>query len=153
MWGTKWFLKRNISCDACLLNELLETDAEDYINCLVSGRLTEETVGFPEWTAQFSVWKKTGRDISDACAIACQNCTVYSVFPLGMTSHSKIAQFNWQRIARFGFSTGARLSLFSDNVHTRSDAHNGSCTISSPDVSPMGKASVVKLVARLTLNP
>ena len=35
----------------------------------------------------------------EACAIACQNCTVYSVFPSGMTSHSKIAQFNWRYIA------------------------------------------------------
>jgi len=26
MWSTKWYLKRNISCDAHLLNELLETD-------------------------------------------------------------------------------------------------------------------------------
>jgi len=26
MWNKKWYLKRNISCDAHLLNELLETD-------------------------------------------------------------------------------------------------------------------------------
>jgi len=26
MWGKKWYLKRNISCDAHVLNELLETD-------------------------------------------------------------------------------------------------------------------------------
>jgi hypothetical protein len=26
MWIKKWYLKRNISCDAHLLNELLETD-------------------------------------------------------------------------------------------------------------------------------
>jgi hypothetical protein len=26
MWSKKWYLKRNISCDALLLNELLETD-------------------------------------------------------------------------------------------------------------------------------
>jgi len=25
-WGKKWHLKRNISCDAHLLNEMLETD-------------------------------------------------------------------------------------------------------------------------------
>jgi hypothetical protein len=29
MWGKKWYLKRNISCDAHLVNELLETDVED----------------------------------------------------------------------------------------------------------------------------
>ena len=33
----------------------------------------------------------TGDDSCEACAIACQNCAVYSVFPSGMTSHSKIA--------------------------------------------------------------
>jgi hypothetical protein len=26
MWSEKWYLKRNISCDAHLLNDLLETD-------------------------------------------------------------------------------------------------------------------------------
>ena len=26
IWRKKWYLKRNISCDAHLLNELLETD-------------------------------------------------------------------------------------------------------------------------------
>jgi hypothetical protein len=26
MWSKKWYLKRNISCDARLLNELLEKD-------------------------------------------------------------------------------------------------------------------------------
>jgi hypothetical protein len=26
MWSKKWYLKRNISCDADLLNELLEKD-------------------------------------------------------------------------------------------------------------------------------
>jgi hypothetical protein len=29
MWRMKWYLKRNISCDARLLNEVLETDVED----------------------------------------------------------------------------------------------------------------------------
>ena len=57
--------------------------------------------GFSEWIAQFSVWKTTGKDSSEACAIVCQNCAVYSVFPTGMTSHNKIAQFNWECIAPF----------------------------------------------------
>jgi len=38
----------------------------------------------------------TGKDSSEACAIACQNCAVYSVFPPGMTSQSRVAQFNWE---------------------------------------------------------
>jgi len=40
MLSKKWYLKRNISCDAHLLNELLETDVEGYINYL---RLNEKT--------------------------------------------------------------------------------------------------------------
>ena len=58
-------------------------------------------VWFPEWIAQFAVWKTIGKDSSEACAIACQNCIVYSVFPSGMTPHSKIARFNWECIAPF----------------------------------------------------
>jgi hypothetical protein len=32
MLSKKWYLKRSISCDAHLLNELLETDVEDCMN-------------------------------------------------------------------------------------------------------------------------
>jgi hypothetical protein len=60
-----------------------------------------ETVGFLEWIAQFPVCKTTGKNSFETCAIACQNCTVYSVFPSGMTSHSKLAQFNWECMGRF----------------------------------------------------
>jgi hypothetical protein len=28
MWGKKWYLERNISCDVQLLNGLIETDVE-----------------------------------------------------------------------------------------------------------------------------
>ena len=101
MWSKKWYLKRNISCDAHLLNELLETDVPwDNAIVVLAGK-PEETVGFPVWTAQFCVWKTTGKDNSEACAITYQNCAVYSVFPSGMTSHSKIAHFNWECIGRF----------------------------------------------------
>ena len=51
MWSKKWYLKRNISCDAHLLNELLETDVEDYINYL---RMNEQTFNMlmPSWCRQ-----------------------------------------------------------------------------------------------------
>jgi hypothetical protein len=29
MWSQKWYLKRNISCDVHLLNELIETDVDE----------------------------------------------------------------------------------------------------------------------------
>ena len=38
---------------------------------------------------------------SEACAIACQNFAVYSVFPSGMTSHNNVVQFTWASIVRF----------------------------------------------------
>ena len=34
MCSTKWYLESNISCDVQLLNELLETDVEDYVKYL-----------------------------------------------------------------------------------------------------------------------
>jgi hypothetical protein len=37
MWSKKWYLKRNISCDAHLLNELLETDVPWGDAIVVSG--------------------------------------------------------------------------------------------------------------------
>jgi hypothetical protein len=40
MWNRKWYFKRNITCDAHLLNELPKTDFEDYINYL---RMNEQT--------------------------------------------------------------------------------------------------------------
>jgi hypothetical protein len=37
MWSKKWYLKRNISCDAHMLNELIETDAEvDFLEIMPS---------------------------------------------------------------------------------------------------------------------
>jgi len=40
MWSKKWSLKRNISCDAHLLNELLETDVlRDDTTVVSAGKL------------------------------------------------------------------------------------------------------------------
>ena len=81
----------------CLLVRVTMVDKNKAVVwCLLA---SEETAGFPEWTPQFCVRKTTRKDSSEACAIVCQNCAVYSVFPSGLTSHSKIAQFNWQCIA------------------------------------------------------
>ena len=38
--------------------------------------------------------RRLERTSSEACAIACQNCAVYSVFPSDKMPHSKTAQFN-----------------------------------------------------------
>jgi len=40
MWSKKWYLKRNVSCDAYLLNELLETDVpRDDATVVSAGKL------------------------------------------------------------------------------------------------------------------
>jgi len=65
----------------------------------------------------------------EACAIACQNCAIYSVFPSGMASHSKIAQFNWECIGRFSY-TPPSCTLFTNEVthtHTHTNGHTFSC--------------------------
>jgi len=58
-----------------------------------------ENCGIPWVNCAVLCAKDEWKDSSEACAIASQNCAVYSVFPSGMTSHSKIAKFNWDCIA------------------------------------------------------
>jgi hypothetical protein len=96
MWSKKWYLKRNISRDVHLLNELLETDGE--VECLEM---------MPSWCRHVN-WGNCGIPWVNCAVICvkddwkgqfwgprfCQNCAVSSVFPSGKTSHSKIAQFN-----------------------------------------------------------
>jgi hypothetical protein len=38
--------------------------------------------------------KEDWKHSPDACALSCQHCAVYSVYPSGMTSHSIIAHFD-----------------------------------------------------------
>jgi len=106
MWSKKWYLKMNISCDAHLLNELLDMDVPwDDAIVVSAGKLRKLWDSLSELRSSVCQ-KTTEKDSSEACATACQNCAVYSVFPSGMTSHSKIAQFNWECIGRF---TGLQL--------------------------------------------
>jgi hypothetical protein len=85
MWSKKWYLKRDISCDAHLLNELLET-------VVSADKLRKLRDSLSELRS--SLCERRLERTSEACAIACQTCPVYSVSPSVMTSHSKIAQFN-----------------------------------------------------------
>jgi hypothetical protein len=102
MWSKKWYLKRNIPCDAHLLHSLLETDVPwDDAIVVSAGKLRKLWDSLSELRSSLCERRLTVKDSSEACAIACQNCAVYSVFPSGMTSHSKIAQFDWECIGRF----------------------------------------------------
>jgi len=102
MWSKKWYLKRKMSCDVDLLNELLEMGVSwDDAIVVSAGKLRKLWDSLSELRS--SLCETTGKDNSEACAVACQNCAVYSVFPSGMTSHSKIRQFNWECIGRLTY--------------------------------------------------
>jgi hypothetical protein len=86
-------------------NELLETDVED--DCLEmmsswcrAGKLRKLWEFLSDLRSSVCA-RRMERAILRPAQIACQNCTGYSDFPSGMTSHSKIAQFNWQFIEPF----------------------------------------------------
>ena len=56
MWSKKWYSKRNISCDAHVLNGFLETDFEDY--CL-------EMIAFVVWGDKV---RKLWDSLSELCS-------------------------------------------------------------------------------------
>ena len=93
MWSKKWCLKRNISCDVHLLNELLETDVPSDDAIVVSaGKLRKLWDSLSELRSSLCE-RRLERTVLRP-ALCCQNCADYTVFPSDMTSHSKIAQFN-----------------------------------------------------------
>jgi len=104
----KWYLESIVSCNAPLLNELQETDVpwDDVI--VVSAGKVRKLWDSPSEMHSSLCEKTTGNDSSEACAIACQNCVVFSVFPSVVTSHSKIAQFNWECIGHFRKESGLK---------------------------------------------
>ena len=104
MWSKKWYLKRNISCDAHLLNELLKTGVPwDDANVVSASKLKKMWDSLSE--LRISLLEGRLERTVLRSAIACQNCAVYSVFPSGMTSHSKISPLNWECIGRLRHPT------------------------------------------------
>jgi hypothetical protein len=91
-WSKKWYLKRNISCDAHLLNELLETDVEDYINYLRNWG----NCGIPWVNCSFLCVKDDWKGQFWGLLYCLSKLRSLLSFPSGMTSLSKIAQFNWE---------------------------------------------------------
>jgi hypothetical protein len=84
MWSKKWHLKRNISCDAHLLNELLET-AVPWDDAIVvsADKLRKLWDSLSELRSSLCE-RRLERTSSEGCAISCQSCAVYSDFPSGM---------------------------------------------------------------------
>jgi len=95
MWSKKWYLKRNVSCDADLLNELLKRMCLEMMPSSCR-QVNWGNCGISWVNCAVLCVKDDWKDKSEAWVIACQNCAVYPVFPSGIMSHSKIVHFNWE---------------------------------------------------------
>jgi len=94
MCSKKSYLKRNISCDAHLLNELLETDVPwDDAIVMWAGKLKKLWDSLIELRSSLCE-RRLERTVLRPAILPVKTAQFYSVFPSGMTSHSKIAHFN-----------------------------------------------------------
>ena len=99
MWSKKWYFKRNISCDVHLLNELLETDVPwDDAIVVSAGKLRKLWDSLSELRSSVCE-RRLERTVLRPGLLSVKTAQLAQFFPSGMTSHSKIAQFNWQFIA------------------------------------------------------
>jgi hypothetical protein len=102
IWSKKWYLKRNTSCDAHLPNELLEMDVPwDDAIVVSAGKLRKLWDSLSELRSS-QCERRLERTVLRPALLPSKLRSLLS-FPLGMTSHSKIAQFNWQCIGRFRY--------------------------------------------------
>jgi len=93
MWSKKRHLKRNISCDTHLLNELLEMDMPlDDAIVVSAGKLGKMWDSLSELRS--SVCERRLERTVLRPALMSLKTAQCSVFPSCMTPHSKIAQFD-----------------------------------------------------------
>ena len=99
MCSKKWYLERNISCDADLLNELLETDVpwDDAIVVSV-GKLRKRWDSLSELRGSLCE-RRLEMTVLKRALLPVKTAQFTQFFPSGKTSQSKIAQFNWECIA------------------------------------------------------
>jgi hypothetical protein len=101
LWSKKWHLKRNISCDGHLLNELLETDLPWGDAIMVSASKLRKLWDSLSELHSSVCERRLERTVLRPALLPDKTAQFYSVFPSGMTSHIKIAQFNWEGIRPF----------------------------------------------------
>ena len=101
MWSKKWYLKRNISRDAHLLNELLETDVPfDDAIVVSAGKLRKLWDSLSELRSSVCD-RRLERAVLRPALLPVKTAQFTHFFPTGMTSHSKIAHFNCECMGRF----------------------------------------------------
>ena len=94
IWSKTWYLKRNISCDAHLLNELLETNVPSDDAIVVSaGKLGKLWDTLSELRSSLCE-RRLEMTVLRPALLPVKTAQFTQFFPSGMRSHSKIAQFN-----------------------------------------------------------
>jgi len=101
MWSKKWHLKGNISCDANLLNEMLETDVPWDDAIVVSAGKLRKLWDFLSELRSSLCERRLERTFLRPGLLPFKTAQFTQFFPSGMASHSKIAQFNSECIGRF----------------------------------------------------
>ena len=97
MWSKKWNLKRNISCDAHLLNELLEMDMSWDDAIVVSAGKLRKLWDFLSELRSCLCERRQDRTVLRPALLSVKTAQFTQSFHASMMSHSKIAQFNWER--------------------------------------------------------
>ena len=96
MCSKKWYLKRNISCDVHLLNGLVETDVPwDDAIVVSAGKLRKLWDSLSELHSSVSE-RRLEKTVLKPALLPVKTAQFTQFLPSGMTSHSKIAQFNWE---------------------------------------------------------
>ena len=105
MWNKKWYLKRSVSCDAHLLNELLEMDVswDDAIVVLAS-KLRKLWDSWSELRSSLCE-RRLERTVLRPALLLVKTAQFTQFFLSDMMSHSKIAQFNWECTGHFMYVT------------------------------------------------
>jgi hypothetical protein len=95
MWSKKWYLKRNVSCDAHLLNELLETDVPwDDAFVVSAGKLRKLWDSLSELRSSLCE-RRLERTVLRPALLPVTTAQFTQIFRQVWYHNSKIAQFNW----------------------------------------------------------
>ena len=100
MWSKKWYLKRNISRGAHLLNELLETDVPRDDAIVVWAGTLRKLWGSLSEVRSSVCERRLERTVLRPALLPFKTAQFTQFSPSGKRSHSKIAQFNWECIGR-----------------------------------------------------
>ena len=100
IWSKKWYLKRNISCDVHLLNELLETNVP-WDDAIVVSAVKLRKLWDSQSELRSSLCERRLEKTILRPALLPVKTAHFTQFFLQVWRHNKVAQFNWVCIAPF----------------------------------------------------